>query len=80
MAGLDGHFISSTSNCVLSLEITFWTDRDDSGKDRHWRQERVQNGDKQGGGKEEKGTDTFCEQRFVRSLGVEEADFSPGVT
>lgn len=80
MAGLDGHFISSTSNSVLSLEITFWTDRDESGKEQalgagespEWRQA--------GGGKKEKGMDTFCEQHFVRSLGVDVADFSSGVT
>lgn len=35
MAGSDGCFISSTSNYVLSLEIAFWTDRDESGKDRY---------------------------------------------
>lgn len=51
MAGPGDPFISSTSNYILSLEIAFWTDRDACGKDRHWGQDRVHNGDKQLGGR-----------------------------
>lgn len=40
MAGPDGHFINITTNCVLSLEIETWSDRDAG--ESHGVQERVQ--------------------------------------
>lgn len=73
MTGPDGHFLNITTNCILSLEIEFWSDR--YAGESHGVQERVQSRENWEGGLG--GTETFVSNKYV---GVDVANISSRVT